>query len=51
MLGGRYIPLRELERTYVEHVMAASSTLEEAAMRLGISPVTLWRKRKRWGLS
>ena len=47
-LGQRYVPLRDLERAYIQHVMAASATLEEAATRLGINPATLWRKRKRY---
>jgi len=42
--------LEDLERAHVQRVMAESSTLEEAALRLGINPTTLWRKRKRWGL-
>ncbi len=42
--------LAELERRYVQRVLAESPTLEEAAARLGINPTTLWRKRKRWGL-
>jgi len=42
--------LGELERRHVREVLAASTTLEEAAARLGINPTTLWRKRKRWGL-
>jgi transcriptional regulator of acetoin/glycerol metabolism len=28
-----------------------SATLEEAAVRLDIDPTTLWRKRKRYGLT
>ena len=50
ILGQCYVSLRDLERAYVQHVMTASTTLEEAATRLGINPATLWRKRKRWGL-
>jgi NtrC-family two-component system response regulator AlgB len=44
------LSLEELERRQVQAVMAQSSTLEEAAARLGINPTTLWRKRKRWSL-
>ncbi|HXJ34759.1 MAG TPA: sigma-54 dependent transcriptional regulator [Candidatus Eisenbacteria bacterium] len=42
--------LKDLERDHVRRVLAESSTLGEAAARLGIDPSTLWRMRKRWGL-
>jgi NtrC-family two-component system response regulator AlgB len=42
--------LAEVERVYVQRVLAECPTLEEAAARLGINATTLWRKRKRWGL-
>ncbi len=42
------LSLEELERRHIEHVLADSATLEEAAARLGINPTTLWRKRKRY---
>jgi transcriptional regulator with PAS, ATPase and Fis domain len=42
--------LRDIERAYVQQVLAKSATLGEAAKRLGINLATLWRKRKRWGL-
>ena len=43
--------LRDVERAYVQQVLAKSATLGEAAKRLGIDMATLWRKRKRWGLA
>jgi NtrC-family two-component system response regulator AlgB len=42
--------LDELERRHIQQVLADSTTLEEAAARLGINPTTLWRKRKRYGI-
>jgi len=42
--------LEDMERVHVQRILAESATLEEAALRLGINPTTLWRKRKRWGL-
>jgi transcriptional regulator with PAS, ATPase and Fis domain len=34
-----------MEQRHVRQVLAESSTLEEAAARLGINVTTLWRKR------
>jgi NtrC-family two-component system response regulator AlgB len=42
--------LHELERQHIARVIKESPTLEDAAIRLGIDPTTLWRKRKRYGL-
>jgi len=39
-----------LERDYILRTLAQSSTLAEAAARLGINVATLWRKRKRYGI-
>ncbi len=40
--------LEELEKRHIEQVLTESTTLEEAAARLGIDVTTLWRKRKRY---
>jgi NtrC-family two-component system response regulator AlgB len=42
--------LEELEREHIRNVLAEAVTLEDAAATLGISPTTLWRKRKRYGI-
>ncbi|MCC6847773.1 MAG: sigma-54-dependent Fis family transcriptional regulator [Deltaproteobacteria bacterium] len=42
--------LEDLEKRHIERVLAESTTLEEAAARLGIDVTTLWRKRKRYRL-
>ena len=42
--------LEDVERVHVQRVLTESPTLQEAALRLGINPTTLWRKRKRWHL-
>ena len=44
------LSLDDVERRHIQHVIASSPTLEDAAARLGIDPTTLWRKRRRWGL-
>jgi NtrC-family two-component system response regulator AlgB len=42
--------LDDIERDQIIRVMAASPTLGSAAHKLGINVVTLWRRRKRYGL-
>jgi DNA-binding NtrC family response regulator len=42
--------LEDVERHHIEQVLAESTTLEEAAARLGVDVTTLWRKRKRYGI-
>jgi two-component system, NtrC family, response regulator AlgB len=48
--GAGEASLEEIERRHIQQVLADSTTLEEAAARLGINPTTLWRKRKRYGI-
>ena len=45
------VSLEELERYHIQRAIEENSTLEEAATRLGIDPATLWRKRKRYGMT
>jgi NtrC-family two-component system response regulator AlgB len=42
--------LEDLEREHIERVLATESNQEKAAQILGITTVTLWRKRKEYGL-
>jgi DNA-binding NtrC family response regulator len=42
--------LRALERTHIENVLAVANNQEKAAEILGITTVTLWRKRKEYNL-
>jgi NtrC-family two-component system response regulator AlgB len=47
---GRPVTLEQLEVEHIRRVLAASTSLEEAARVLGIDPSTLYRKRQRFGL-
>ena len=43
--------LTEIEKIYIQQVLQRTSSQQEAAEILGIDPATLWRKRKKYGLS
>ena len=43
--------LEELEREQIERVLSIEQNQERAAKILGITTVTLWRKRKEFGLA
>ncbi len=47
---GPIISLEELERHHIERALSQESNLEKVAKSLGITTVTLWRKRKEYGL-
>jgi hypothetical protein len=42
--------LRSIEREHIARVIAESTTLREAAARLGVASSTLWRRRRLYGL-
>jgi NtrC-family two-component system response regulator AlgB len=48
-IGGA-VTLDELEAEHIRRVLAASTSLDEAAQTLGVDPSTLYRKRKRYGV-
>lgn len=50
---GDLVTLDEIEREHVAQVLQKSTHLkqEEVARMLGIDTCTLYRKRKRWGLT
>jgi NtrC-family two-component system response regulator AlgB len=53
VVGPGHVELRtleELEREQIERVLAVEHNQERAAKILGITTVTLWRKRKQLGL-
>lgn len=45
------LSLEDVEREYIQRVLAVEHNLEKAAQILGITTVTLWRKRKQYGLN
>lgn len=47
----RLLSLEELEKEHIIRVLKESATAEEAANILGIDPATLWRKKKKYGIS
>jgi NtrC-family two-component system response regulator AlgB len=47
---GGAVTLDQLEAEHIRRVLAAATTMDEAAGVLGIDPSTLYRKRKRYGL-
>jgi len=48
--AGDMVTMEELERTHIRRVLASSKSIEEACRILGMDSVTLWRKRKKFGL-
>jgi NtrC-family two-component system response regulator AlgB len=47
---GDLVPLESIEEMHIRQVLAATRSLEEAARVLGMDPVTLWRRRKKYGV-
>jgi NtrC-family two-component system response regulator AlgB len=47
---GERVPLSVIEELHIRRVMAATSSLQEAADVLGIDQATLWRRRKTYGI-
>jgi two-component system, NtrC family, response regulator AlgB len=47
---GDLVPLDTIEEMHIRQVLAATKSLDEAARVLGVDPVTLWRRRKKYGV-
>jgi NtrC-family two-component system response regulator AlgB len=45
---GDLVSLETIEEMHIRQVLAATKSLEEAARILGMDPVTLWRRRKKY---
>jgi two-component system, NtrC family, response regulator AlgB len=47
---GAPVTLEAIEERHIRQVLASSRSMEEAARVLGLDPVTLWRRRKKYGI-
>jgi NtrC-family two-component system response regulator AlgB len=47
---GEMVPLEKIEEQHIRAVLAATSSIEEAAKVLEMDTVTLWRRRKKYGI-
>lgn len=47
---GAPVPLETIEELHIRQVLAGARSMEEAARVLGMDPVTLWRRRKKYGI-
>lgn len=47
---GDLVSLEQIEEAHIRRVLGSARSMEEAAKVLGIDSVTLWRRRKKYGL-
>ncbi|HSM08928.1 MAG TPA: sigma-54 dependent transcriptional regulator [Gemmatimonadota bacterium] len=47
---GGLVTLEEMEKRYIRHVLDRTPTIEDASEVLGVSPTTLWRRRRKYDL-
>ncbi len=47
---GDLVSLESIEERHIRQVLAATKSFDEAARVLGLDPVTLWRRRKKYGI-
>jgi NtrC-family two-component system response regulator AlgB len=48
--AGEALTIEQMEAEHIRRILASTTTLEDAATKLGINPSTLYRKRKRYGI-
>ena len=48
--AGDLVSLEEMEKRYIRHVLRQTPTIEDASEVLGVSPTTLWRRRRKYDL-
>jgi NtrC-family two-component system response regulator AlgB len=49
-VGSQLVSLEEMESRYIQHVLAHTDSIEDAADTLGVAPSTLWRRRRKYGI-
>jgi len=47
---GDHLPLEKVEELHIRGVLATTRSIDEAATVLGMDTVTLWRRRKKYGI-
>lgn len=47
---GNMVSLEEMEKRYIRYVLDKTPTIEDASEILGVSPTTLWRRRRKYDL-
>jgi NtrC-family two-component system response regulator AlgB len=47
---GDPVPLEQIEEHHIRAVLAATNSIDEASRILGMDTVTLWRRRKKYGI-
>jgi two-component system, NtrC family, response regulator AlgB len=47
---GDLVSLEKIEELHIRRVLASTKSFDEAAKILGMDPVTLWRRRKQYGI-
>jgi two-component system, NtrC family, response regulator AlgB len=47
---GDLVSLEKIEELHIRRILASTKSFEEAAKVLGMDPVTLWRRRKQYGI-
>ncbi len=47
---GDLVSLAEIEEMHIRRVLASAKSIEDATRILGMDPVTLWRRRKKYGI-
>ena len=47
---GDPVPLEQIEEQHIRAVLASTTSIDEAAKVLGMDQVTLWRRRKKYGI-